>query len=180
MNHLTAQLQRSPPWDILYADDIVLISEDSSTLQLMVERGRGALERAGLRVSKEKTEYMHCNFSNTNNSASIFLQNHVLKKVSHFKYLGSIICDDGSIDMDVNHRINTGWMKWRELTGVLCDSRMPVRIKGKVYKAAVRPAMTSGTRETPDNLDGSCKKRYEEWKSKTRDEPGPTGLATHD
>ena len=35
-------------------------------------------------------------------------------------------------------------MKWRELTGVLCDKRMPVHIKGKVYKAAVRPAMLYG------------------------------------
>lgn len=144
MNHLTVQIQRPPPWDILYADDIVLTSEDPSTLQRIVEQWREALERAGLRVSREKTEYMHCNFSNTNENASILLQNHQLKKVIHFKYLGSIICNDGSIDMDVTHRINTGWMKWRELTGVLCDSKMPVRIKGKVYKTAVRPAMMHG------------------------------------
>ncbi|XP_063532028.1 uncharacterized protein LOC134742772 [Cydia strobilella] len=35
-------------------------------------------------------------------------------------------------------------MKWKELSGVLCDNRMPVHIKGKVYKAAVRPAMLYG------------------------------------
>lgn len=38
----------------------------------------------------------------------------------------------------------SGWMKWRQLSGVLCDNRMPVRVKGKVYKTAARPALTYG------------------------------------
>lgn len=35
-----------------------------------------------------------------------------------FKYLGSVISTDFTIDADVTHRINTGWMKKWELTGV--------------------------------------------------------------
>lgn len=56
MNHLTAELQHPSPLDILYADDIVLITEDSNDLQTLDE-WRGVLERAGLRVSREKTEH---------------------------------------------------------------------------------------------------------------------------
>ncbi|CAH2098202.1 unnamed protein product [Euphydryas editha] len=46
------------------------------------------------------------------------MQNSQLKEVDHFKYLGSIISKDGSIDADVTHRINTGWMReaiWRAM-----------------------------------------------------------------
>lgn len=72
------------------------------------------------------------------------LQNTALKTVESFKYLGSVLENDGTIDADVTHRKNTGWLRWRELTGVLCDTRMPVRVKGKVYKTAIRPAITYG------------------------------------
>ena len=36
------------------------------------------------------------------------------------------------------------WMNWRRPFGVLCDRRISARKKGKVFKVAVRPAMTFG------------------------------------
>ncbi|KAL4705954.1 hypothetical protein ACJJTC_012114 [Scirpophaga incertulas] len=72
----------------------------------------------GLRVSREKPEHMHCNFSGTNSSNSVHLQGTPLKEADHFNYLGSVMvtfdsqsCNDGSIDADVTHRVNTGWRK---------------------------------------------------------------------
>ena len=35
-------------------------------------------------------------------------------------------------------------MNWKRMTGVLCDKKMSLRIKGKVYKSVVRPAMMYG------------------------------------
>ena len=46
---------------------------------------------------------------------------------------------------DVTHRIKAGWTKWRNASGVLCDRRIPLRLKGKFYKTAIRPAMLYGT-----------------------------------
>ena len=34
-----------------------------------------------------------------------------------------------------------GRMNWKKCSGVLCDKRMPVKLKGKVYRTDVRPAM---------------------------------------
>ena len=36
-------------------------------------------------------------------------------------------------------------MKWRLATGVLCDKKVPLLLKGKFYRAVVRPAMLYGT-----------------------------------
>ncbi|KAL5164281.1 hypothetical protein HKD37_18G049636 [Glycine soja] len=53
--------------------------------------------------------------------------------------------DDGEIEGDVNHRIQAGWMKWRKASGVLCDAKVPIKLKGKFYRTTVRPAILYGT-----------------------------------
>jgi hypothetical protein len=50
---------------------------------------------------------------------------------------------DGDIDEDVKHR-KAGWMKWRQAFGILCDKRVPQKLKGKFYRTAIRPAMLYG------------------------------------
>ena len=61
-------------------------------------------------------------------------------------YLGSIISKDWEIDGDVEQRIKVGWLKWRLASGVLCDRRMPTRLKEKLYKTVI---MTYGAECRP-------------------------------
>lgn len=147
MNYVTKDLQKPAPWTLLYADDIVLIAETMQEVQSDLTMWCNALERRGLRVSKSKTEYMHCNLSNstTGVTQSPCIGTTPLKAVSHFKYLGSVLASDASVVEDIESRINTGWLKWRSLTGVICDPRMPVEVKGNVYKRAIRPALLYGS-----------------------------------
>ncbi|KAI8542827.1 hypothetical protein RHMOL_Rhmol08G0169600 [Rhododendron molle] len=73
------------------------------------------------------------------------IQDQEIPKSDHFRYLGSIISSDGEIADDVTHRIQVGWLKWRSATGVLCDKRVPTKLKGKFYRTAIRPALLYGT-----------------------------------
>ena len=68
-----------------------------------------------------------------------------LKNVDHFKYLGSVIDKDGTIDRDVDLRVRAAWSSWRKLTGVLYDRNIPIRLKAKVYEAIIRRALTYGS-----------------------------------
>ena len=97
-----------------------------------------------MKVSCTKTEYMKCAFSgNQTNDCPIMLQGQVLPKATRFKYLGSFLDSEGGNDYDITNRIKQGWLKWRQVTAVTCDSRMPLKLKGKVYKTVVRLVPTS-------------------------------------
>ena len=52
---------------------------------------------------------------------------------------------DGSIDVENRSRVQQGWNNWKRTSGVLCDKRISARVKGKVYKAVVRPALLEGS-----------------------------------
>ncbi|PHT33828.1 Nicotianamine aminotransferase B [Capsicum baccatum] len=73
-----------------------------------------------------------------------FIQDQKYPKVIFNGNLGSMIQENGKIDEDISHRIGKGWMKWRLASGVLCDKKVPSKLKGKFYRAAVRPAMLYG------------------------------------
>jgi hypothetical protein len=38
-------------------------------------------------------------------------------------------------------KFSAGWLKWRQPSGVLCDKRVPQKLKGKFYRTAIRPTM---------------------------------------
>ena len=62
------------------------------------------------------------------------LEGQVVHRKDTFRYLGSMLQRDGDIDEDASHRIKAGWMKWRQASGVLCDKRVPQKLKGKFYR----------------------------------------------
>ncbi|EXB20723.1 Delta-1-pyrroline-5-carboxylate dehydrogenase 12A1 [Morus notabilis] len=51
-----------------------------------------------------------------------------------FRYLGSIVQYEGDIEKDIQHRIKAGLVKWKNAMGVLCDGKMPIKLKGKFYR----------------------------------------------
>ena len=40
--------------------------------------------------------------------------------------------------------MQAGWNGWRKVSGVICDRRLPARIKEKVYNLVVRPVIVYG------------------------------------
>ncbi|PVH33351.1 hypothetical protein PAHAL_9G633500 [Panicum hallii] len=130
---------------MLFADDVVLVDESRAGVNMKLELWRHTLESKGFRLSRTKTEYMMCDFSPTRHEdGDVSLEGQVVAKKDTFRYLGSMLQKDGDIDEDVRHRISAGWLKWRQASGILCDKKVPQRLKGKFYRTAIRPAMLYG------------------------------------
>ncbi|KAF3621797.1 Mitochondrial pyruvate carrier 1 [Capsicum annuum] len=106
------------PYCLLFTDDVVLIDE---------------------------TELM-LNWSGVSHESDVVnkLDTYSINKRESFKYMGSIIQEDGDIDEDVTHRIGARWMKWRLASRIMCDKKVPPKIKGKFYGVVVTPALLYG------------------------------------
>ncbi|KAK3539065.1 hypothetical protein QTP86_023506 [Hemibagrus guttatus] len=142
MDQLSEEVRQESPWTMMFADDIVICSESREQVEENLERWRFTLERRGMKVSRSKTEYMCVN--EREGSGTVRLQGEEVKKVQEFKYLGSTVQSNGECGKEVKKRVQAGWNGWRKVSGVLCDRKISARIKGKVYRTVVRPAMLYG------------------------------------
>ena len=92
--------------------------------------------------SKSKTKYLCVNGGN--DKETVKMKDTKVSRVKEFKYLGSTVQESGSCEREVKRREQAGWNGWRKVSEVICDKRLPARVKGKVYSSVVEPAMVYG------------------------------------
>ena len=97
-----------------------------------------------MKVNRRKTEYMCVNERQV--KGTVIMQGEEVAKVDTFKYLGSTVQSNGECGKEMKKRVQAGWNGWRIMSGVICDRRVPARVKWKVYRVAVRPAIYTGWR----------------------------------
>jgi len=131
---------------MLFADDVFLGDEDRKGVEEQVNLWTERLEKYGLKVSRLKTVYMVAKFSKENRDVQeeVAIGRSPLKTVTSFRYLGSLIQESGSVEEEIQSRATAAWSKWREVSGVVCDKKMPLRLKSKVYKTVIRPVLLYG------------------------------------
>ena len=108
MGKLTEDIRTDAPWDMLFADDIVLSRKNCKKLENDLEMWRNALEKRGLKVSRSKTEYLKA--GDVDDGEELKLQEKKLKRAKNFKYLGSTVSSDGRCEEEVRRSIQAGWM----------------------------------------------------------------------
>ena len=91
---------------------------------------------------------------NHNSSGTVKMQGEEVAKVQ----------SNGECGREVKKRVQAGWNGWRRMSGVICDRRVPARVKGKVYKVAVRPAMLYGLETVALTKRQEAEMEVAEWK----------------
>ena len=143
MDVLSEEARTKPPWAMLFADDLVLVRETAEEVEEELEIWRAIIENKGLRISRLKTESDY--LVPYHQQGVVKLEGEPLPSVNSFKYFGSVIYGIGGSGKDVDGRIKFAWSRWRDLSGVIYDKKVPVKLKSKLYKTVVRPAMVYGS-----------------------------------
>ncbi|KAK1607925.1 hypothetical protein QYE76_031598 [Lolium multiflorum] len=141
MDEVAKDIQGDIPWCMLFADDVVLVDEIRAGVNKKLDLWMQTLESKGFRLSSTKTKYMRCDISGVGDEdGDVSLEGKIVPKRDTFLYLGSMLQSNGDIDEDVCHRINVGWMKWRQASGILCDKKVPQKLKDLVNGQVPRVA----------------------------------------
>ena len=99
IDRLTEDIRKDAPWDMLFADDIVLSRQNHGELEEDLDIWRNALERRSLKVSRSKTEYLMV--GGVDDGEELKLQGEKVKRAKNFKYLGSTVSSDGRCSVSV-------------------------------------------------------------------------------
>ncbi|XP_057543393.1 uncharacterized protein LOC130821623 [Amaranthus tricolor] len=86
MEEISKSTWKTVPWCILFAVNIVLFTETKEEANSKLEEVAGK----GLRISHTKTEYLRCNFSETESigKPEMTIEGEVVACTSKFKYIG--------------------------------------------------------------------------------------------
>ncbi|XP_063586898.1 uncharacterized protein LOC134764249 [Penaeus indicus] len=68
---------------------------------------------------------------------------------------------NGALEQEISHRIQSGWRNWKNVSGVLYDKNISVRIKGNLYRTLERPTMLYGAEVVFTNDAWSIKEDQE-------------------
>ena len=74
-------------------------------------------------------------------NSDINIQGENLERVNTFKYLGATLAENGDLDAEMTHRIQSGWKNWKRVFGDSVRPKNKFQSQGEVYKTVVRPAM---------------------------------------
>ena len=58
-----------------------------------------------------------------------------VERVAHFKYLGTSTEEEGGMETEISKRVGAACRNWKRCSGVLCDKRLAVKLKGKVSRS---------------------------------------------
>ncbi|VDO98701.1 unnamed protein product [Heligmosomoides polygyrus] len=116
-------------------DNVMLASEDKAELERQLQAWCDRLAAIGLKLNVKKSEYLT---TDVNEAVSIEINGTALVRATHFMYLGSAIASDGSLMSEVN-------------------SRIPERLKSKIYRTVVRPVAMYGAECWSATKEGESK-----------------------
>ena len=83
-----------------------------------MEKGYGR-QRSEDQYRKE-TVYLRFNGDgNLDGNSDINIQTENLERLYTFKYLGATLADNGVLDAEMTHRIQSGWKNWKRISGIM-------------------------------------------------------------
>lgn len=125
---------------LFFADDQVIIAGDEDDADYMLRKLDDEYAKWGLNMNMSKTEYLPV--GSTQGDPDLQIKR--VRRCRQYKYLGSIISDDGTTKEDIRNRVQQGKKATRILNSLLWSDKINLNTKLTIYKAIVEPILTYG------------------------------------
>ena len=128
---------------LAYADDECLLARSAAAVKELFIHLEEAAQEMGLHINESKTFYM----STARDGVRRDLQcgDTSFEGVTSFKYLGSIVTSDNSVEDDIKARIAAGNRVFFSLQTLFRSKYLSTSTKLRMYKTLVRPVVTYGS-----------------------------------
>ena len=145
--------------NIRYADDMVMIADTEEKLQNLVDKLLVECRRMGLRMNKQKTEVMGVTKRSERLLVSINIDGTVLKQVDTFRYLGSLVCEDGRCDAEIKARIGMAKSNFGNMRKLLTNLSLDIKLRMRLLRCYIWSGLMYGCESW--NISSVMQKRLE-------------------
>jgi hypothetical protein len=99
-----------------------------------------ATKEIGLEVNADKTKYMVMSRErNAGRNDSVNIANIFIERVENYKYLGTTLTDQNSIQEEIKSRLKLGNACYHSVQNLLSRRLLPKNLKIKIYRSVILP-----------------------------------------
>jgi hypothetical protein len=129
---------------LLYADDIILISDSENGLQRMIQKVEEFGNKWEIKFNPEKTVYMRFNDNNKKNKTELTMNRKLINEVTEVKYLGMYIDNKLNPEKHINKKRLAALLNLQKLKKSVLAHGLSVKAKMQLYKTYIRPTLYYG------------------------------------
>ena len=130
--------------NIRYADDTVLIADTEEKLQRLVDRLDVECRGVGLRINIGKTEVMGVTKKKDQLRVNVRIGGQAVKQVKSFRYLGSLVDEDGRCDAEIRSRIGMAKANFGQMRRILTSLNLSRGIRLRILKSYIWSVLLYG------------------------------------
>ena len=130
--------------NIRYADDTVLLADTEERLQELIDRLDEEGRAIGLKINIGKTAVMGLTKKTEQLRVEAHVNGEAVRQVSFFRYLGSLISEDGRCDAEIKSRIAMAKGNFGKMRRILTNLSLGMNIRLKLLKCYVWSTLLYG------------------------------------
>ena len=130
--------------NIRYADDMVLIADSEEKLQASMDKLHQGCGEVGLRINVAKTEVMGITKRRERLMVNLNIEGAALYQVDKFRYLGSLVSEDGRCDDEIRARIGMAKSDFGSMRRILTNMSLGGQLRLRLLRCYVWSGLMYG------------------------------------
>jgi hypothetical protein len=150
--------------NLRYADDTVLLAENETDLQRLLETTKNLSEKYGLKFNIKKTKVMVIPCENNMPKVNISIEGKMLEQVQNYVYLGHMITEDGKMNSEIKRRMAIARTTFLSMRNILTSKEISLKTRIRLTKCYVWSTLHYGAETWTISKDIENKLRaFEMW-----------------